>query len=114
MSNFLDSNYQDLNGLTNISADEVRTNTLDINGLLIDPNSTNFNDINCETLICQGDLSSNTLYATTTIQNVPISKYAYLLNVSSDIQSQFSNITNNYVLTTALNTTLNNMFSRQH
>jgi hypothetical protein len=108
MSNFLNSDYQDLNGLTNISADEVRTNVLYVNGLLIDPNSTNFNNINCETLTCEGDLSSNTIYAVTSIQNVPVSKYAFLLNVSSDIQSQFTNIINNYVLSSFLSSNYRN------
>jgi len=108
MSNFLDSNYQDLNGLTNISSDEIRTNVLYVNGLLIDPNSTNLNNINCKTLTCEGDLSSNTIYAVTSIQNVPVSKYAYLLNVSSDIQSQFTNIPNNYVLSSFLTSNYRN------
>ena len=92
MSNFLNSGFTDLNALVNINSDEVRTNTLYVNGVQITANSSNFSTINCQQLICQNDISSNTIYATTSIQNVPVAKFAYLTNVSSDIQSQFNNV----------------------
>ena len=38
MSNFLENAYTDLNKLISINADEVRTNSLYINDVLVDPN----------------------------------------------------------------------------
>ena len=92
MSNFLHSGYTDLNSLTKFDADEIRTQTLYVNGILIEPNSNIFDNITCTNLICQNDISSNKIYATTSIQNVPVAKYAFLTNVSSDIQSQFNSL----------------------
>lgn len=91
MSNFLNSGFSDLNALTNIDADEIRTATLYVNGILIEPNSNIFDVITCSKLICQYDISCNTLYATTSIQGVPVSKFAYLTNITSDIQEQLNN-----------------------
>ena len=93
MSNFLNSAFTDLNSLVSINSDEVRTNTLYVNGVQILANSSNFDIIDCWKLICQNDISSNTIYATISIQNIPVAKFAFLLNVSSDIQAQFNNIT---------------------
>ena len=107
MSNFLNSAFTDLNSLISINSDEVRTNTLYVNGIQITANSSNFTTINCSKLICQNDISSNTIYATTSIQNVPVAKFAYLTNVSSDIQSQFNNITTNYATKTQVTNNFN-------
>jgi hypothetical protein len=106
MSNFLNSGFTDLNCLTNIDSDEIRTNTLYVNGVQIVANSSNFSTINCQQLICQGDLSSNTIYATTSIQNVPVSKFAYL-DPTSSIQNQFNNITTNYATKTQVSNNFN-------
>ena len=51
MSNFLNSGFTDLNALVNINSDEIRTTTLYVNGILIDPNSVNFSTINCSKLM---------------------------------------------------------------
>jgi len=107
MSNFLNNGFTDLNCLTNIDSDEIRTNTLYVNGVQIVANSSNFDIINCSELICQNDISSNTIYATTSIQNVPVAKFVYLINVSSDIQAQFNNITNNYATKTQVSNNFN-------
>ena len=107
MSNFLNSAFTDLNSLISINSDEVRTNTLYVNGVQIVANSSNYDTINCQNLICQNDISSNTIYATSTIQNVPVAKFAFLTNVSSDIQSQFNNITNNYATKTQVTNNFN-------
>ena len=107
MSNFLNSAFTDLNSLISINSDEVRTNTLYVNGVQIVANSSNFDTINCSKLVCQNDLSSNTIYATTSIQNVPVAKYAYLTNVTSDIQAQFNNIPNIYPTKTQLTNNFN-------
>ena len=52
MSNFLHSGFTDLNSLTKFDADEIRTHTLYVNGILIEPNSNIFNNITCTNLIC--------------------------------------------------------------
>ena len=52
MSNFIHGGFTDLNALTNINADEVRTNALYVNGILIEPNSNIFDEITCSKLIC--------------------------------------------------------------
>ena len=106
MSNFLNSAFTDLNSLISINSDEVRTNTLYVNGVQIVANSSNFSTINCQQLICQGDLSSNTIYATTSIQNVPVAKFAYL-DPTSSIQNQFNNITTNYATKTQVSNNFN-------
>ena len=98
MSNFLNSGFTNLNSLTNFDADEIRTNTLYVNGILIEPNSNIFDVITCSQLICQNDISANTIHAVTSIQDVPVSKFAFLKNVTSDIQDQFNSIANTYCL----------------
>ena len=108
MSNFLNNGFTNLNALTNIDADEIRTNALYVNGILIEPNSNIFDVITCSQLICQYDISANTIHAVTSIQGVPVAKYAFLLNVSSDIQAQFNNIATNYVTNSSLSSTLLN------
>ncbi len=107
MSNFLNNGFTDLNGLTNIDSDEIRTNKLYVNGVQIIANSSNFDIIDCSKLICQGDLSSYTIYATVSIQNVAVAKFAFLLNVTSDIQAQFNNITNNFATKTQVTNNFN-------
>ena len=102
--NNIENAFTDLNNLISINADEVRTNNLYVDGILILPSSTNFNNINCQTLTCQTDLSSNTLYATVSIQGVPVAKFAFL-DATSSIQGQFNNITTNYVSNSSLATT---------
>ena len=83
MSNFLNNAYSNLSNLININADEVRTTNLYVDGVLVVPTSTNFNNINCQTLTCQTDLSANTLYATTSIQGVPAAKFVTMYAVIS-------------------------------
>ena len=107
MSNFLNSGFTDLNCLINIDSDEIRTNKLYVNGIQVEANSINSPTINCQQLICQNDISSNITYATTSIQNVPVAKFAFLTNVSSDIQSQFNNITNYYAIKTQVTNNFN-------
>lgn len=107
MSNFLNSGFTDLNCLTNIDSDEIRTNTLYVNGVQIVANSSNFSTINCQQLICQNDISANTIVAVTSIQNVPVAKYEFLLNVTSDIQAQFNNITTNFATKTQVTNNFN-------
>ena len=103
MSNFISNTYGDLNGLTNINADEVRTSKLYVDDILIMPNSVNMNNINCQTLTCQTDISSNKLYATTSIQGVPVVKFGFL-DATSSIQTQFNTLISNastYLTTTS-------------
>ena len=107
MSNFLNNGFTDLNALTNIDSDEIRTNKLYVNGVQIIANSSNFDIIDCSKLICQNDISCNTLYAVTSIQNVPVAKFDFLLNVSSDIQAQFNNITTNFPTKTQVTNNFN-------
>jgi hypothetical protein len=106
MSNFLNSTFTDLNSLVSINSDEIRTNTLYVNGIQIVANSSNFSTINCSKLICQNDISSNTIYATTSIQNVPVAKFAFL-DATSSIQTQFNNIPNIYPTKTQLTNNFN-------
>jgi len=112
MSNFLNNGFTDLNCSTNIDSDEIRTNTLYVNGVQIVANSSNFDIIDCSKLICQGDLSSNTIFATISIQNVPVAKFAFLLNVTSDIQAQFNNIPVVYATKTQVTNNFNSYNSQ--
>ena len=107
MSNFLNNGFTDLNALTNIDSDEIRTNKLYVNGVQIIANSSNFDIIDCSKLICQNDISANTIYAVTSIQNVPVAKFDFLLNVTSDIQAQFNNITTNFPTKTQVTNNFN-------
>jgi len=87
----LNSAYTDLNSSININADEVRTQNLYVDGIMILPNSVNMNKINCQTLTCQYDMSANTIEAVTSIQGIPVAKFAYL-DPTSSIQTQFNSL----------------------